>query len=144
MDVTVRTIDQAAELGGHIYHEHRLTARGESRFGMRLRACRVGPAVIGTLQYGGPVRIAAAEFVDSYQVNVPLFGEVLMNYGARQDRATPRQAVIHGPSAPSWIDGWHVPTRLVGLKIFRTGRRPSRRRQFPGTPARPLRCHGRR
>jgi len=73
MDVTVRTIDQAAELGGHIYHEHRLTARGESRFGMRLRACRVGPAVIGTLQYGGPVRIAAAEFVDSYQVNVPLF-----------------------------------------------------------------------
>jgi AraC-like DNA-binding protein len=121
VDVTVRTIDQAIELGGHIYHEHRLTARGESRFGMRLRARRIGPLVIGTLQYGGPVRIAAAEFVDSYQVNVPLFGEVLMNYGARQDRATPRQAVIHGPCAPSWIDGWHVPTRLVGLKIFRTG-----------------------
>lgn len=121
MDVTVRTVDQAVELGGHIYHQHRLAHRGEGRFGLRLRARRVGPAVIGTLQYGGPVRIDAAEFVDSYQVNVPLYGEVLMDYGGRQERATPQRAVIHGPSAPSWIDGWHVPTRLVGLKIFRTG-----------------------
>ena len=92
---------------------------------MRLRACQAGQAVIGILQYGGPVRIDAAEFVDSYQVNVPLFGEVLMSYGGQQERAVPWQAVIHGPSVPSWIDGWHMPTRLVGVKIFRTGSRAS-------------------
>lgn len=121
MDVTARTIDQAVDLGSHIYHQHRLTDRGEGRFGMRLAARPAGPIVIGTLQYGGPVRIDGAEFVDSYQVNVPVFGEVLMSYGGQEKRALPRQAVIHGPSAPTWIDGWHVPTRLIGLKIFRTG-----------------------
>jgi AraC-like DNA-binding protein len=121
MDVTARTIDQAVDLGSYIYHQHRLTARGDGRFGMRLAARPAGPIVIGTLQYGGPVRIDGAEFVDSYQVNVPLFGEVLMSYGGQQQRALPSRAVIHGPSAPTWIDGWHVPTRLIGLKIFRTG-----------------------
>jgi AraC-like DNA-binding protein len=121
MDVTARTIDQAVDLGSHVYHQHRLTDRGEGRFGMRLSARPAGPIVIGTLQYGGPVRIDGAEFVDSYQVNVPVFGEVLMCYGGQEQRALPGRAVIHGPSAPTWIDGWHVPTRLIGLKIFRTG-----------------------
>lgn len=142
MDVTARTIDQAMELGGHIYHQHRLTNRGEGRFGMRLRARQAGPAVIGTLQYGGPVRVDAAEFVDSYQVNVPLFGEVLMSYGGQQERAVPWQAVVHGPSAPSWIDGWHVPTRLVGLKIFRTGLESELARMTGHAVDRPVRFAG--
>jgi AraC-like DNA-binding protein len=122
VDVTARTIDQAVDLGSHIYHQHRLTDRGQGqRFGMRLSARPAGPVVIGTLQYGGPVRIDGAEFVDSYQVNVPVFGEVVMSYGGHQQRALPSRAVIHGPSAPTWIDGWYVPTRLIGLKIFRPG-----------------------
>jgi AraC-like DNA-binding protein len=122
VDVTARTIDQAVDLGSHIYHQHRLTDWGQGqRFGMRLSARTAGPIVIGTLQYGGPVRIDGAEFVDSYQVNVPVFGEVVMSYGGQQQRALPSRAVIHGPSAPTWIDGWHVPTRLIGLKIFRAG-----------------------
>ena len=54
MDVTARTIDQAIEVGNHIYHQHRLTDRGEGRFWMRQRAHQVGPAIIGTLQYSGP------------------------------------------------------------------------------------------
>lgn len=142
MDVTARTIGQAVALGGHIYHQHRLTPRGEGRFGMRLRARPAGPTVIGTLQYGGPVRIDAAEFVDSYQVNVPLFGEVLMSYGGQQERATLRRAVIHGPSAPSWIDGWRVPTRLIGLKIFRTGLESELARMTGHSVDRPVRFAG--
>jgi integrase len=70
MDVTARTIDQAVGLGSYIYHQHRLRDQGEGRFGMRLTAHPAGPMVVGTLQYGGPVRIDCAEFVDSYQVNV--------------------------------------------------------------------------
>ena len=142
MDVTARTIDQAIEVGNHIYHQHRLTDRSEGRFWMRQRAYQVGPAIIGTLQYGGPVRIDAAEFIDSYQVNVPLFGEVLMSYGGQQERATPRRAVVHGPTAPSWIDGWHVPTRLIGLKIFRTGLESELARMTGHAVDRPVRFAG--
>jgi len=142
MDMTARTIDQAIEVGSHIYHQHRLTHRGKDRFGMRLCARPVGPAVIGTLQYSGPVRVEAAEFVDSYQVNVPVFGEVLMSYGGLQERATPQRAVIHGPSAPTWIDGWHRPTRLVGLKIFRTGLENELARMTGHAVERPVRFAG--
>src|SRR5579863_2920916 len=121
MDVTARTVDEAVGLGSYVYHQHRLKVRGDGRFGMRLAARPAGPIVAGTLQYGGPVRIDCAEFVDSYQVNVPAFGEVRMGYGGQEQRALPGLAVIHGPSAPNWIDGWHVPTRLIALKIFRKG-----------------------
>lgn len=121
MDVTARTVGQAIQAGSRVYHEHRLTIRGDGRFGMRLRASEAGPVVVGTLAYGGPVRIDGAEFVDSYQVNVPAFGAVLTGYGGQQEHSTPQRAVVHGPSAPSWIDGWHVPTRLIGLKISRAG-----------------------
>ena len=121
MDVTAGTIDHAVAAGSHIYHQHRLTNVGDGRFGMRLRARKAGPTVVGTLQYGIPVRIDAVEFVDSYQVNFPLYGQVMMGYGGQQEHATPQRAVIHGPSAPNWIDGWHVPTVLLALKISRTG-----------------------
>ena len=94
MDVTARTIDQAVGLGSYIYHQHRLRDQGEGRFGMRLAAHPAGPIVVGTLQYGGPVRIDCAEFVDSYQVNVPVFGEVLMSYGGDEQLAVPS-----GPSS---------------------------------------------
>ena len=103
---------------------------------------RPGPVIIGTLQYAGPVRIDAAEFIDSYQVNVPLFGEVLMSYGGQQERAAPWRAVVHGPTAPSWIDGWHVPTRLVGLKIFRTGLETELARMTGHAVDRPVRFAG--
>ena len=142
MDVTARTIDQAVGLGSYIYHQHRLRDQGEGRFGMRLAAHPAGPIVVGTLQYGGPVRIDCAEFVDSYQVNVPVFGEVLMSYGGDEQLAAPQRAVIHGPSAPNSIDGWHVPTRLIGLKIFRMGLERELAQIIGQTVDRPVRFGG--
>jgi AraC-like DNA-binding protein len=142
LDVTARTVGQAIQAGSRVYHEHRLTIRGDGRFGMRLRAREAGPTVIGTLRYGGPVRVDAAEFVDSYQVNVPAFGAVVMGYGGQQEHATPRQAVVHGPSAPSWIDGWQVPTQLIGLKISRAGLEGELARMTGHTADRPVRFAG--
>lgn len=122
VSVTTRAIDDALLIGGEVYHRHvlRVQERGDS-FGMHLRASAIGPIVIGTLEYRTPVRIEAAEFVDSYQVNLPLYGGVLMSYAGREHRATIHQAVVHGPSAPTMIDGWKVPTRILGVKIARTG-----------------------
>lgn len=142
MDVTARTIGQAIQAGSRVYHEHRLTIRGDGRFGMRLCARQVGPAVIGTLRYGGPVRIDAAEFIDSYQVNVPAFGEVIMGYGGQQEHATPQRAVVHGPCAPSWIDGWQVPTQLIGLKVSRQGLEGELARMTGHAVDRPVRFKG--
>lgn len=120
--VSTRTIDDALAIGSQVYHRHVLhVADRGAEFGMKLRASTLGPIVIGTLEYRTPVRIEAAEFIDSYQVNVPLYGGVVMSYAGREQRATTRQAVVHGPAAPTVIDGWRVPTRLLGVKIIRAG-----------------------
>lgn len=118
VSVHTRSVDDAVAIGAGVYHPHvlRLRDRGEG-FGMHLRASPIGPIVIGALEYRTPVSIRAAEFLDSYQVNLPLYGDVLMSYAGREHRATTRQAVVHGPAAPSRVDGWRTPARLLAVKV---------------------------
>ncbi|MFV0375328.1 AraC family transcriptional regulator [Microbacterium sp.] len=142
--LATRAVDEARAFGGMVYHEHGLrTYDSDDDFGMRLRASRIGPVVIGTLEYRSHVRIEAPRYVDSYQVNLPLTGAVSMTYGARTAAATPRTAIVHGISAATAIEGWSVPTRLLGVKLLRSGLE----RQFAeltGTPAgRPIEFDGR-
>lgn len=120
ISVDTTDIDDARAVGGAVYHPHTLRfARGNEGFGMHLRATATGPILTGTLSYDLPVQVHAAEFVDSYQVNLALRGEVLMTYGRREQLATTDIGAVHGPSAPSILTGWERPAEILGVKFGR-------------------------
>ncbi|MGO1769364.1 MAG: AraC family transcriptional regulator [Microbacterium sp.] len=118
--VDTTDVDDARAVGGAVYHPHTLRfARGDAGFGMHLRATATGPILTGTLSYDLPVEVRAAEFLDSYQVNLALHGEVLMTYGRREQPATTDIGAVHGPIAPSIMAGWARPAQLLGVKFAR-------------------------
>ncbi|MFT4307558.1 MAG: AraC family transcriptional regulator [Microbacterium sp.] len=143
VSVTTRNVDRARAVGGAVYHPHAIAAgSGSPRFGMRLRGVSAGPMTTGTLEYLSPVRVVAAPFVDWYQVNLALTGAVLTTYGGRELVMTSQSGIVHGPDAPSSLEGWRSPARVLGLKVARrdlelalmhlTGRRIERAVEFKG------------
>ena len=102
-----------------MYHPHRLrVAAHEGPFGMHLAASRVRTVTVGTLQYESPVRVEADPFGDSYHVNLAVSGEVMTCYGFQRLPASITHAVVHGPTAPSWLD-WRADARILGVKLER-------------------------
>jgi AraC-like DNA-binding protein len=121
VDVHTSDVSRAQDIGGDVYHPHRIRLAGSPRsFRMDLKATQTAGITVGMLEYHSPLRVVTAPLHDSYQVNFTLFGGISMGYGASEVAISPRQAAVHGWAEQTTMSGWARPARVLGIKIPRT------------------------
>ncbi|HZZ51997.1 MAG TPA: AraC family transcriptional regulator [Pseudonocardia sp.] len=121
-EVLVRDLDQALALGGQVYYPHRVDILGDAAdFAMRLRSVLLGPLLVGSLGYDVEVRIeTTAPLGTSYEVNVPMSGQLESWVDGRSVLGDPATAIVTPPSSTSVLRGFGRGRPLLGLKIDRT------------------------
>jgi AraC-like DNA-binding protein len=120
-EVLIRDVDRALTVGGQVYYPHRVDILGDAAaFAMRLRSARVGPLLIGSLGYDVEVRIeTTAALETSYEVNVPLCGQLESWVDGRAVVGDPATAIVTPPSSSSVLRGFGPGRPLLGFKIDR-------------------------
>ncbi len=118
--ISATAVDDALDRGADVYHRHRLHLLDEAQpFDMRIRAVTYGPVTVGTLSYGGPVRLETDDMEVAYQVNVPLAGELACRAGAESFVASPQRAALFGPDGSTAMTGFGRDRPLIGVKLDR-------------------------
>ncbi|UOR01118.1 AraC family transcriptional regulator [Leucobacter allii] len=114
------TVAAARSLGAELYYPHELTplARPE-RFHFTAVAARLGAVTAGLLSYSSSVRIDTEPYLTSFQMNVPLRGQLRTSVGGRRVDATRARAAVYGPDVPTAISGWEQPCVMLAVKMDR-------------------------
>ena len=120
VSITATAVDDAVDRGADVYHRHRLHLLDESQpFDMRIRAITYGPVTVGTLSYGGPVRLETDDMEVAYEINVPLAGELVCRAGLESFIASPQRAALFGPDGSTAMTGFGRDQPLIGVKLDR-------------------------
>jgi AraC-like DNA-binding protein len=120
MKVASRDVDEAREVGGAIYHPHRVRHTTDERtFGMDIEGCQVGPVLAGSLTYLSPVELTTDELDDSYQVNLALRGSFATTRGSSGTMLTTAKGAVYRPGDTTSINGWGNGDQLVAVKLER-------------------------
>ena len=136
-EVRLRCADptEAHDRGARVYHEHRLTIRGDAtKFQMRIDAASLGPITIGWLGYDTEVSLDTPGFEKAYQVNILTRGWMHAYCGHERLTATPRTGMVNRPDRPSGFTGWRTPEPMLAIKIDR----PSLERELERMIDRPV------
>lgn len=115
-------IDDARFAGGLIYHPHEVRVLGdEKQFRLKMMTATLGPVTIGRVTYSTEVEIHTGELRDSYQVNIPMRGELATSSGRSRTVANPHRAAVYRCDQRSELRGWssQYPSPLLGIKIER-------------------------
>ncbi|WP_218780525.1 AraC family transcriptional regulator [Rhodococcus sp. NCIMB 12038] len=115
-------IDEARDIGSDLYYPHEVRVLGdEDKFQMRMTAASFGPVTLGRLDYSTEVEIFTNELLDSYQVNIPMRGELITGSGRSRTVANPHRAAVYRCDQRSLLRGWAspYPTPVLALKIDR-------------------------
>lgn len=115
-------IAEARSIGGEVYYPHEIRLLGSDRnFQMRMTAASLGAVTLGRLDYSTEVEIYTNELRDSYQVNIPMRGELITGSGPTRTVATPHRAAVYRCDQRSLLRGWAspYPTPVLALKIDR-------------------------
>jgi len=115
-------IDEARAIGSDLYYPHEVRVLGDEHiFQMRMTAASFGPVTLGRLDYSTEVEIFTNELRDSYQVNIPMRGELVTGSGRARTVATPHRAAVYRCDQRTLLRGWAspYPTPVLALKIDR-------------------------
>ena len=120
MKVASTDVDEAREIGGAIYHPHRVRHTTDDKsFSMAIEGRQVGPVLAGSLTYASPVELCTGGLGDAYQVNVALKGSFETTRGEQFARLTTSSGAIYGPGDTTSINGWGHGDRLLAVKLDR-------------------------
>lgn len=119
---STRTLDpdQAGEQGAQTYYPLRLSVlRGAERFMMSIDAMQLGPILVGDCRFDADIRMDFAELRRFYHFNIPLSGHLDSVNMRNEVTATPRRAVIYGPTGDVRLSRWSAGSRILCVKIRR-------------------------
>ncbi|MCF6473571.1 AraC family transcriptional regulator [Nonomuraea sp. MG754425] len=113
-------VDQASEQGAQTYYPLRMTVlSGSERFLMSIDAMQIGPILMGNCRFDADIKMDFAELHKFYHLNIPLSGSLNSTNLRNEITATPKRAVLYGPSGDIRLTRWSAASRILCIKIRR-------------------------
>ncbi|MEW1963591.1 AraC family transcriptional regulator [Microbacterium sp. NPDC077644] len=120
ISVRTKSLDEAMSVGGVVFHAHTLAALDARRPPrLSLSSYRRGAMTLGSIQYSAGAHVVTGSIWDSYQINVPLRGEVRTERDGQAIIASASRAAVYGLHQHEF-SGFDAPTQMIGVKFERT------------------------
>ncbi|WP_405490089.1 AraC family transcriptional regulator [Nocardia sp. NBC_00511] len=113
-------LDEASAQGTEAYYPLRMSvlSRGD-KFRMSIDAMQLGPIMLGDCLFDADIRMEFADLRTFYHLNIPLSGHLDSQHRGHEVTATPRQAVLYGPTGNILLSHWGAGSRILCIKIRR-------------------------